>query len=152
MRSALCVLVAALAGGAVVGCSSSSQEVEGGWGPVRDGVQAMLYSPRGVWKVGEQVQVRLRLRNVKGEIKNFPSSADLTLRITRSDDPVADDVDYVTLAPEGIRLSPGQVLNCPLRTYPTDPASAKVCKGRGLYRFRGKLGELELPPLEVRVE
>jgi len=144
--------VALLMGLALQGCSESVGPAEGSWGRAEDGIQAMLHSPRAVWKVGEAIELRVRLRNQKGEIRNFPSGADLLLKVSRGDEPLADDVDYVTLADEGIKLSPGHVVDFPLRHYATAGDDATVCKGPGLYRFAGKLGDQELPPLEVRVE
>ena len=152
MRCRWHILGAALIGVVLQGCSGSGERAEGAWGKAIDGVQAMLYSPRAVWKTGERVEVGVKLRNKTGEIANFRSSADLILNISRGDESIADDVDYVTLAPEGIKLLPGQLVALPLRSYPTSAADAKILKGPGVYRFAGRLGKLELPPLDVRVE
>jgi hypothetical protein len=152
LRLGCTVAVGVLFGMGFCGCSGSGEKAEGGWGNAESGVQAMLYSPRATWKVGERVEVRVKLRNQKGEIESFPSSANLSLRISRGDERVGDDIDYVTLAPEAIKLSPGQVVDLLLRQYATDPTSAKVCTRPGVYRFAGRLGKLELPPLEIRVE
>ncbi len=137
----------------VLGCSSgSSGWVEGAWGKEEEGFQAMLCSPRAAVALGEAVELHVRVRNGTGEVRDLASSHDLMLRISRGDKGAGDDVDYVTLAPEAIRLSPGQERTFLLRRYATAGREATFCKGKGSYRFRGKLGKLDLPPIEVRVE
>lgn len=148
-RLAATVFLAMLVG---AGCSSSkTQRVEGAWGKEGDGFQAMLVSPASLVSGGEKIALHVRVRNLMGEIADFASGHDLTLKVSHGDKDIGDDVDYVTLAPQAIKLAPGQEMDFPLRQYATG-VDAKLCKGRGLYRFRGKLGKLELPPIEVRVE
>lgn len=145
--------MACLAALVLLGCSSgSSERVEGARGKEEDGFQAMLCSPRAVVAVGEAVELHVRVRNATGEVRDLASAQDLMLKISRGDKDTGDDVDYVTLAPAAIRLSPGQERDFLLRQYATAGAEAKFCSGKGPYRFRGKLGRLELPPIEVRVE
>jgi len=146
---AIGVLVAALA---VLGCSSTGQDAEGAWGKAEDGFRAMLHSPRALLKEGEQIEIRIRIRNTEGEIRDFPSSGDLVLKLSRSDKDLGDDVDYVTLAPEAIKLAPGEERDFLLRRYPTAGPQATLCRGPGAYRFRGTFRKLDLPPLEVRVQ
>ena len=143
---------AVLAGLVLCGCSGTDEKAEGAWGLARDGIQAMLYSPRATVKAGEPIEIHVRLRNVKGEINTFRLSADLTLTISRGDEAVGDDVDYVTLAPAAIELPPGHTHSALLRTYSTERGKAEFCKEPGLYRFAGKLNELELPALEIHVQ
>ncbi len=147
------VAVALLAALAAVGCSSGSAErAEGAWGRAEGGFQAMLHSPRATVRLGEAVELRVKVRNATGEVSDLASGHDLTLRVSRGDKSVGDDVDYVGLAAKGIQLAPGEERDFPLRQYATDGVGAALCKGRGLYRFRGTLGRMELPPVEVRVE
>ncbi|HUT35878.1 MAG TPA: hypothetical protein VNE39_20490 [Planctomycetota bacterium] len=148
-----CAAALALAALAAWGCSSSADgPAEGAWGPVTDGFRAMLYAPRAAVSLGEPVELRVRVRNTTGEIRDFASAHDLRLRISRGDKGAGDDMDYVTLAPEAIKLSPGREQDFALRTYPTAGEAAKFCGARGLYRFQGTLGKLELPAIELRVE
>ena len=152
MRGCLCLLAMVFGGLVLQGCSESVPAAEGAWGPAQNGVRAMLFSPRSVWTLGQEVEVRVRLRNAKGEFVDFQSSADLELTITRGDERVGEDRDYVTLAEKGIRLSPGEIIEFPLRSYPTGDPGGKLSKGSGGYRFAGRLAGLELPPLDIRVE
>jgi len=143
-------LLALLAAG---GCSSESAgRAEGAWGKAEGGFQAMLYAPRGRVRLGETVELRVRVRNATGEVGDLASGHDLRLKVWRGDKSAGDDVDYVGLATEGIQLAPGEERDFPLRQYATDGAGAALCKGQGLYRFRGTLGKMELPPIEVSVE
>ena len=64
----------------------------------------------------------------------------------------SDVIHYFNRSLKGIKLSPGQERNFLLRRYATEGAEAKLCNGRGVHRFRGTLGKLELPPIEIRVE
>ena len=137
---------------ALCGCSSAEKGAEGPWGLARDGFQVMLYSPRATVKMGEPIKILVRLRNAKGEINTFPSSADLALRISRGDETLGDDIDYVTLAPAAIELPPGHSMSALLKTYSTEEGKAKFCKGPGLYRFAGTLNKLELPAVEIHVQ
>jgi hypothetical protein len=144
------VLLPALA---LLGCSSGSVErAEGAWGKVEGSLQAALDSPRAVVRLGEAIELRVRVRNATGELCHLASSHDLVLRVSRGDKAAGDDRDYVALAPEAMELPPGQERAFPLRQYATDGAGATLCKGPGIYKFQGKLGNLELPPVQVRVE
>ena len=135
------------------GCSSdSSPRAEGAWGKEEDGFRAALWSPRATVTAGEPIELRVKVRNSTGEIRDLASAHDLMVKVSRGDKDAGDDVDYVTLAPAAMKLSPGQERDFPLRQYATDGEGAKLCKGPGVYRFRGKLGQLELPPVEVKVE
>ncbi|HRR82181.1 MAG TPA: hypothetical protein P5532_05655 [Planctomycetota bacterium] len=148
-----CVAVALSGVLALVGCSSGTQErAEGAWGAVADGFRASLRSPRAVVALGEPIELRVRVRNAVGEIRDFASAHDVALRVSRGDASVGDDLDYVTLAPEAMKLPPGEEREFPLRKYPTSGDAAKLCGARGLYRFQGTLGKMELPPIEIRVE
>lgn len=137
---------------AIVGCSGSGEKAEGAWGKGEDGLRAMLLAPRAAVSLGEPIVLQVRVRNQTGEVAPLASAHSLTLRVTRGDKTVGDDLDYVNLAPEAVKLAPGEERSFPLREYATDGPEAKLCKGPGLYRFQGQLGKLELPPVEVRVE
>lgn len=153
VRSELRANVGALVALLVFGCSSGSGErAEGAWGKAEDGLRAMLFAPRATVTLGEPLVLRVRVQNLAGEIASLASAHDLTLKVTRGDKDVGDDVDYVTLASEAVKLSPGEQRDFALRQYATGAAGATFCKERGVYRFRGRLGKLELPPVEVRVE
>lgn len=136
-----------------LGCSSSTPErVEGAWGAAADGFRASLRSPRAVVTLGEPIELRVRVRNAVGEIRDLASAHDVALHVSRGDRGVGDDLDYVTLAPEAIKLPPGEEREFLLRKYATSGDAAKLCGARGLYRFQGTLGKMDLPPIEVRVE
>jgi hypothetical protein len=153
LPSVVCPLSSLLAALLGLGCSSDSGgAASGAWGKADDGYQAMLFAPRGLVKVGEAIELRVRVRNQVGEIRYFASAHDLLLKVARGENDLGADVDYVALAKEGIKMSPGQELDFPLRRYATAGPEAKLCQGEGLYRFRGRLGKLELPPVVVRVE
>ena len=147
-----CLLLTTLALALLDGCADSPQKAEGPWGAPNDGFQAMLLSPRATVTLGEPIELQVRIRNLVGEHRSFPSAGDLTLKVMRGDADVADDMDYVNLAPEAIPLAPGQERVFPLKKYPTGDAAAPIGKQRGLYRFSGRLGKLALPPIEIRVE
>jgi len=138
---------------AAFGCSSDSVErAEGKWGEAAEGFRASLRSPRRIVPLGEPVELFVRVRNTMGEFRDLASGHDLELSVTRGDRHVADDLDYVTLAPAAIRLGPGEEREFPLRQYPTAGEAATLCGAHGLYRFEGRLGKMELPPIEIRVE
>ena len=146
------IAAAVVAGLALCGCSGTDEKAEGAWGRAREGIQAMLYSPRATVKAGEPIEIHVRLRNAKGEINSYRSSADVALTISRGDEAVGDDVDYVTLAPAAIELPPGHTHAALLKTYSTEKGKAKFCGEPGFYRFVGKLNELDLPALEIHVQ
>ncbi len=153
MRGELRAVVGTFIALVVFGCSSGTGErAEGAWGAAQDGLRAMLFAPRASVNLGEPIVLRVRVRNQAGEIASLASAHDLALNISRGDKHVGDDLDYVTLAAEAVKLAPGGEQDFALRQYATGDAGAALCKERGVYRFHGRLGKLELPPVEVRVE
>jgi len=127
------------------GCSTSENELaESEWGELKNSIQAMLYSPRSNLKMGEQIDLRVKFRNVANDVRIVPSSY-MTINMSRNGKGFADAIGSGDLY-DNIKLSPGQILDFHLACCRTDH------QGAGIYEFSGAAGGLQLRSLKIYVK
>jgi hypothetical protein len=118
-------------------------EAKSPWGPARDGVQARLYCPRALWRADEEIVLRARVRTVVDGSRTLPGPVEATLDVLHEGRPHGAPMAPIVVSPGTLEVPDGEVVELSLTSLrPT---------ATGVWTFSGRLGDLDLLPVEVRV-
>jgi hypothetical protein len=115
------------------------------WGTPRNGLQAMLYSPKQEYSINEKIELRVKVRNATNEpmIIKPQSYKNIYINVNgKAEEKILSDENYTS---DNINLAPGETKDFLIFYYGTK-------EGTGVYDFSGALGDLQLPQIQIRVK
>lgn len=140
----------------VAGCSKNtkrpinqSKPIQSNWGKSHKGIRAMLYTPKSDWKVGEVIELRVKIKNTSKYPYLFKKEPYKTINMSHNGEPYADEIgNDPAIASKDIIIKPSETIDLLLTHVKTERKFD--IGGAGVYRFGG-LGELQFSDLKVLV-